>query len=171
MTYWPMPSDSLNQVSDGIILLAGQYQERAPKAAKLFKKGYAPLIILANDGVRSGWSKKYQLNLYATERSEELLVQLGVPRESIIKLPYFKSGTIYDALAVKNYITEHGLMSIQLVTSDYHAYRALLIFRRVFRGTPVTIAASEAPSSFISLPRLMEPIKIAYYYVRFGLFL
>jgi len=152
-----------------IVLLAGNYEERVPVVADLYLKVKAEKIVVNNDNVRRGWSSKHQRNLYAIERSEELLVQLGVPRESIIKLSYYKSGTIYDALAVKKYASEHGLKSLHLVTSDYHAYRALWVFKRVFRGLPVTISISSAPSPFISIPRLIEPIKIVYYWLRFGI--
>ena len=158
-----MPSEPVNLASDGMVLLGGDFSERAPMAAELFAKQSAPLVLLANDGVRSGWSKKHQRNLYAIERSEELLVQLGVPRESIIKLPYYKSGTIYDALAVKKYASENGLRSLHLVTSDYHVYRTLWVYKQVFRGMPITMTVTGAPSSSISFSRFMEPIKIIYY--------
>ncbi|MFZ4859895.1 MAG: YdcF family protein [Desulfuromonadaceae bacterium] len=150
------------------MLLAGHYSDRAPKAAEIFNKGVAPRILLANDGVRSGWSKNQQRNLYSIERSEGLLVQRGVPREAIIKLPYDKSGTIYDALAVKKYAGEHGLYSIHLVTSDYHAYRAVWVFKRVFGDLPVTIGITPVPSPLFSLPSLKEPFKLVYYWVRYG---
>ncbi|HBB90693.1 MAG TPA: hypothetical protein DC042_02995 [Bacteroidales bacterium] len=163
MSYYTMPSEPVNLASDGMVLLGGDFSERAPMAAELFAKQSAPLVLLANDGVRSGWSKKHQRNLYAIERSEELLVQLGVPRESIIKLPYYKSGTIYDALAVKKYASENGLRSLHLVTSDYHVYRTLWVYKQVFRGMPITMTVTGAPSSSISFSRFMEPIKIIYY--------
>lgn len=165
----PLPSEASTTASDGIVLLGGNYSERAPKAAELFNIGIAPRILLANDGVRGGWSRKHQRNLYAIERSEEMLVQLGVPREAIVKLPYDKSGTRYDALAVKKYAIDHDLKSLHLVTSDYHAYRAVWVFRRVFRDRPITITASVAPSALVSLPRFMEPIKMVYYWLRYRL--
>jgi uncharacterized SAM-binding protein YcdF (DUF218 family) len=162
-----MPSETLNTASDGIVLLGGNYSERAPKAADLYKKGYATRILLANDGVRGGWSRKHQRNLYNIERSEELLVQLGVPSEAIIKLPYDKSGTFYDALAVKKYASEHGLHSIHLITSDYHAYRALWVFKRAFGKMPVTIGITAAPSPLFSLSSLKEPFKLVFYWLRY----
>ncbi|MEI6825828.1 MAG: YdcF family protein [Desulfuromonadales bacterium] len=162
-----LPSEAPITASDGIVLLAGHYSERVPNAAELFNKGAAPRIILTNDGVRGGWSSKHQRNLYSIERSEELLVQLGVPREAIIKLPFNKSGTIYDALAVKKYAGEHSMHSIHLVTSDYHAYRAVWVFKRVFGDLPVTIGITPAPSPMFSLPSLKEPFKLVYYWVRY----
>ena len=87
--------------ADVIVLLAGSYEERAPHAASLFSAGSADCIILTDDGVRRGWSRKHQRNLYSSERCTEELVQRGVPRQSIIALPFYKSGTVYDAIAVR----------------------------------------------------------------------
>jgi len=94
-THDPLPSEAPNTASDGIVLIAGDYPERTPKAAELFHKGTAPRIILANDGVRSGWSSKHQRNLYSIERSEEMLVQLGAPREAIRRVLHDLPVTIH----------------------------------------------------------------------------
>src|SRR5689334_17238322 len=72
-------AQQLPERADAIVVLAGSHQERVPAAAMLFRGGYAPLIILTNDGVRGGWSRKYQRNLYQVERAEEMLVDSGVP--------------------------------------------------------------------------------------------
>jgi uncharacterized SAM-binding protein YcdF (DUF218 family) len=157
--------------ADAIVLLAGSYEDRAPFAASIFLAGKTNKIILANDGVRSGWSRAHQRNLYAIERSEELLVKLGVPRQSIISLPFRKSGTVYDALAVREYVSKHDIRSILLVTSDYHSRRTLWIFQRVLRQLPVTIGIETAPSylALAYFPKiLLEYFKSVYYLIRFG---
>jgi len=168
MMHNSMPSESYNGFSDGIVLLGGSYLERVPKVAELYGKCYAPLILLANDGVRSGWSTWHQRNLYSIERSEELLVHLGVPRDSIVQLPYINSGTIFDALAVRRYAIKNGLKSLHLVTTDYHAYRALWIFKRVFKEESVSISITPATSPLFSLSSSIEPFKLIYYWLRFG---
>ena len=98
--------------SDAIVLLGGSFKERAPAAAMLYKDGYAPLVLLNNDGLFSGWSTKYNRNLYQIEWAEEELVKLGVPREKIVKLPYYGSSTMFDALGVKRYLLKNGLKKI-----------------------------------------------------------
>jgi uncharacterized SAM-binding protein YcdF (DUF218 family) len=157
--------------ADAIVLLAGSYEERAPHAAALFSGGVTGSIILTDDGVRRGWSRKYQRNLYSYERSTEELIQRGVPRQSIIVLPFYKSGTIYDALAVREYVHKHDIGSILLVTSNYHARRSLWIFRRVLKHLPVTVAIDSSSSSATLIPDIaLEYVKLAYYLVRFGCF-
>lgn len=156
--------------SAAIVLLAGNFQERAPVAASLHRAGYAPRILLTNDGVRKGYYREYDRNLYAIEATAVELLKLGVPRQAIVLLPFRKSGTVYDALAVKEYLVGEKLDSIILVTSDYHVRRACWIFHRVLRPLPVSISTVPAVSGTLPLWKAaLEPIKLVYYLVRFGL--
>ena len=161
-----IPFDN-NKVA-AIIVLAGSYSERVPIAVTLYHAGVSTRILLTNDGVRSRWSKKYQRNLLNVEWAEEMLSQAGVPASSIVKLPFSASGTVHDALAVKAHVSRFGVKQLVLVTSDYHVQRTLWTFRRVFREQPMTITAQGASSRLLSMPRLLEPIKMVYYYIRYG---
>lgn len=156
--------------ADVIVILAGNYQERTTCGARLYRLGYAGRIILVNDGVISRWSTRDNRNLYQIEWAEEELVKIGVPRDNIVKLPFYGSSTMFDALAVKRYVVEHKIGSILLVTSDYHARRALWAFRKAFSDLPVTIAISPASSSAVGVKvYAMEMGKTVYYWIRFGL--
>lgn len=155
--------------AEAIILLAGSYEERAPVAAALYHAGYGRCIVLTNDGVRKGWSREHQRNLYSIELSTEDLIRRGVPSQAIITLPFRKSGTVYDALMVKDYISSHNIGSILLVTSDFHTRRSLWIFRRVLNQLPVTIGIEPTCSTGKGFSEItMEYLKFAYYIFRFG---
>jgi len=155
---------------DAIVVLAGKYEERIPAAVLLFKQHNAARVVLTNDGVRRGWSPAHQRNLYAIERSEIMLLQAGVPAACIDKLPYSASGTVYDARAVRTYLQSHPAKGLLLVTSDYHARRTLWIFKRVLKGLPVNIEVKPVSSGWSSVvPIMLEPVKMMYYWVRFGL--
>ena len=151
------------------VLLAGDFEARSPAAAALYNRRPAARIILTNDGVRMGWSREHQRNLYAIERSEIILRKQGVPAAAIVKLPFYRSGTVYDALAVRRYLQANPAKNILLVTSDFHAARAVWIFEKVLAGMPVTVAVAPVASGWHStLPILLEPLKTVYYRVRFG---
>lgn len=157
--------------SEAIVLVGGGFQERAPAAAMLYRDGYAPLVILANDGVFSGWSTKYNRNLYQVEWAEEELFKLGVPRDHIIKLPFYGSSTMFDALAVKRYLLKSGLKKIIVVTSDYHTLRALWTFKNVLKAYTSDITIFPAISFGIGArSMLLECVKIGYYLLRYGMF-
>lgn len=157
--------------SDAIVILAGNRQERTPLAAELYRRGYADMIILTNDGVKAGWSKKYGRNLYQVEWTEEELINSGVPRQRIVTLPFYRSGTVYDALAVKRYVTGKAITSLILVTSDFHARRTLWTFRNVHGDTVKDISVSTVRSSGnVLVHTFTEFVKQLYYLFRFRIF-
>lgn len=154
--------------SDAIVVLAGSNRERLPAAAMLYRDGYAPLVILANDGVFSRWSKVHGRNLYHVEWAEEDLVMLGVPREKIVKLPFYGSSTMFDAIAVKKYLFRNGQNKIILVTSDYHTRRALWSFKETLKTFPTEIYVFPAKSFGVSTKDLiMEYVKLIYYFIKY----
>lgn len=155
--------------ADAIVLLAGNQLWRGPAAALLYNSGYADKVILTSDGVLGGWSTKYRKNLYQVDRAEEDLVAFGVPREKIVKLPFSKSGTFYDALAVREYAREHGVKSMILVSSNYHLRRVLWCFRRLFSKEGVELMVYSADSTFAGISAsAMELCKFAGYVVMYG---
>ena len=52
--------------ADALVVMAGQRGERLPPVARFYHEGVAPRILLANDGVFAGWSRKYQRNIPAS---------------------------------------------------------------------------------------------------------
>jgi len=157
--------------SEAIVLVGGGFKERAPAAAMLYRRGYAQLIILANDGVLSRWSDKHKRNLYQIEWAEENLVELGVPRDRIVKLPFYGSSTMFDALATKKYLLKNALKNIIVVSSDYHTRRTLWTFKHVLKDYSAEILVSSAKSSGNDVQRLgLEYVKLCYYLFRYGVF-
>lgn len=156
--------------ADAIVLLSGNYKERAPAAALLLRNGYAEKIILTNDGVFSSWSTKYNRNLYQMEWAEEELVACGVQREQIVKLPEYVNSTMSEALLASRYARENGLKKIIIVTADYHIPRAMWAFRKAFGSYPVDLIAAPALSTASRLKtRSVEFAKLMYYKVNYGL--
>jgi len=157
--------------ADAIVLLAGNMKERLPVATRLFKENYAPLIILANGGIVGEWSAKRNRNFLHIELAEERIVSLGVPREKIVKLPYYGSATMFDALAVMEYLEKKGLKKIIIVTSDYHTRRALWTFKYVLKDFTEEISIASAISFETGVRTLaLEYLKLGFYLIKYGLF-
>lgn len=155
--------------SEAIFLLAGSMKERLPAAAMLYRENYAPLVILANDGVLSEWSPEYNRNLYQVEWAEEELVDLGVPREKIVKLPFYGSATMFDVLAAKKYLLKNNLKRIIVVTSDYHTRRAYWTFRHELKNYTSDIFVYPAQSFGIGMRAItLEYVKFVYYVLKYG---
>jgi uncharacterized SAM-binding protein YcdF (DUF218 family) len=161
--------------ADALVVMAGEEPIRLPAAARLYKEGKAPKILLTNDGIFSSWSEERQRNLYQVEWAEDNLLKMQVPENAIVKLPYSSSGSIHDALNTRKFALDKGLKSIIIVTSDYHTGRSLWAFERVFQGYHVEIGVSPAKSDVKSesyLRRFMmlsyEMLKLVYYKCRYN---
>ena len=120
--------------ADALVVLAGSstYVERTRRAAELFNEGRAPVVILTNDNVRSGWSAAEERNPLFVERAADELKRRGVPAEKIEVVPGAVTSTYDEAVHLREYARARGLGSIQVVTSAYQSRRALWTLRRVF---------------------------------------
>jgi uncharacterized SAM-binding protein YcdF (DUF218 family) len=168
--------------ADALVVLAGSstYIERTQRAAQLFQQGRAPVIILTNDNIASGWSIKEERNPLFVELAADELKRQGVPAEKIETVPGTVSSTYDEAVSLHRYAGEKGLRSILIVTSAYQSRRALWTMRRVFRGSDVEIGldavepGQQSPRAgvwwFYGLGWQMVPgeyVKMIYYWINY----
>jgi uncharacterized SAM-binding protein YcdF (DUF218 family) len=125
--HWPRPLPEVSEAGDRVIY-----------AAKLYKDGKAPKIILS--GGRVTWKGET-----GSESSDTaiLLDLLGVPRSAILEDPT-SLNTRQNAMNVKQIVDREQLAKLILVTSATHMPRSLAIFRRL--GMDV----SPAPTDFVT---------------------
>lgn len=118
---------------DLIVALGGGGEERKEKAARIFKRGYAPKLLFLDRNIPISHYK-----------------QFGVPPESICNCsPQIARNTYEEAISVLDVAKKKNLNSILIVTSFYHLRRAAYSFRRVFRGSGVQLFFSSArPAHF-----------------------
>lgn len=159
------------QHADAILVLAGSraYVERGEKAAELYHRRVAPVILLTDDGGQAGWYPKEQRNPAFVDLARRNLLARGVPPEAIGIMPGHVSGTIEEARAAAQHAIAHGWKSLMLVTSAHHTRRALRTFERSFaaQGTAVRLGiagAGGAGTDWRSWPDIAgEHLKAAYY--------
>lgn len=127
--------------ADAIVILSGSstYIERADYAAQLYAEGRAPRVILTNDNIKGGWSVEEQRNPFFYERAARELREHGVPADKIEVVMPVATSTYEESWRLRDYASEHKLGALLVVTSPYHARRALWTLRRVFDGTGVQI--------------------------------
>lgn len=99
--------DEKSAKSDVVIVLSGGGIERLEKGVELYKKGFAPYVMISN-GQEDG--------LY------EAAQQLGVPSDSLILENQARS-TKENALFTKNLMQKHQFQSAIIVSSNYHMRR------------------------------------------------
>ena len=127
--------------ADAIVVLSGSstYLERADWAARLYREGRAPVVILTDDKLISGWNRVEERNPYFYELAAKELQKRGVPAERILVVAEPALGTYYESLNVREYATSHKLERLLIVTSAYHSRRALWSMRHACEGTVIEI--------------------------------
>ena len=150
--------------ANAIVVLSGSstYIERAAWAAKLYREGRAPLIVITNDGLISGWDNREERNPYYYELTTRLLEQQGVPADRIQLAPGLALGTYEESLLIRDYAAAHKLTQLLIVTSAYHSRRALWSMRRAGQGSGIEIGINSAP------PGWQTPSPWAWWRKRWG---
>jgi uncharacterized SAM-binding protein YcdF (DUF218 family) len=133
--------------ADAIVVLSGSstYIERADWAARLYRDGRAPVVILTDDKLISGWNRTEERNPYFYELAAKELQKRGVPAESIRVVEEPALGTYYESLNVREYATSHNLDRLLVVTSAYHSRRALWSMRHACASSNIEVGISAPP--------------------------
>jgi uncharacterized SAM-binding protein YcdF (DUF218 family) len=168
--------------ADAVVVLAGSstYRERARHAAGIYARGRAPLVLLTDDGQRSGWSAERQTNPLFYERAAEELLKSGVPAERIRVLPGVVTSTHDEALRVREFAEGEGARSLLVVTAAYQSRRARWTMERVLGASGVRVGVDSPPPGEESPPastwwlrglgwKLVpgEYVKLVYYVLRY----
>jgi uncharacterized SAM-binding protein YcdF (DUF218 family) len=167
--------------ADALVVLSGSsaYVERTQYAARLWREGRAPRVLLTNDSTIGGWSEHEQRNPSFAERAVEELRRAGVGAEQIEVLPAEVTSTYEEAVALRDYAVAHKLRSLLVVTSSYHSRRALWTLRRTFQGSGIHVGLDAvAPGQQMPAPATwwwhplgwrvvaLEYVKLGYYVLR-----
>ena len=133
--------------ADAIVVLSGSstYRERTAWAAKLHREGRAPVVILTNDSLISGWNNAEERNPYFYELAAKELQQRGVPAEKILVVSDIALGTYEESLGLRDYATAHKLRRLLIVTSAYHSRRALWSMRHACERSGIEVGVDGPP--------------------------
>ena len=150
--------------ADAIVVMSGSstYLERADWAARLYREGRAPLIILTNDSLISGWDKKEERNPYFYELAARELQKRGVPESKIQVVSDIALGTYEESLGLRDYATAHQLKRLLVITSAYHTRRTLWSLRHACAGSGIGVGIDSPP------PGWQTPAPSRWWWHRWG---
>lgn len=123
--------------ADALIVLSDDdfYADRATRAAELFREGKASLVIASGRRLRP--------TVGIVELMEHDLIERGVPKDKILRVPHDGDSTLEEAETLANLAKAKKWHSAIVVTSNYHTRRARYIFRHVFpQGIEVRVASA-----------------------------
>lgn len=140
--------DSLERAA-AIVPLGGQTPFREMEAAKLYRAGWAPRVVIVQGASNTESQALRDLGIRkreAWELSREVLIQQGVPASAIVVLTSKAGGTLGELQAVYSAMTSKDAPMI-LVTSKYHTCRTRLTWQQVTAGKsqPIVRAATGDP--------------------------
>jgi uncharacterized SAM-binding protein YcdF (DUF218 family) len=128
--------------ADALIVLSDDnyYADRAARAAELYRQGMAPLVVASGRLLRP--------NAGIAELMEHDLIERGVPKDKILKMPHHADNTREEAQALARLAGERKWRKVIVVTSNYHTRRARYIFERIFPSDVGMMMASARDGDF-----------------------
>lgn len=121
--HWLAVNDPLAR-ADVIVAVSGDNGPRVETAVRLWKQGYAPLLLFSGASLDPD-------SVSSAELMKRDAMKLGVPANAILLEPD-STTTEENARRVAQVMNDKGLRTAILVTSPYHQRRAALLFSRSF---------------------------------------
>ena len=167
--------DPLSQ-ADAIVVLGGGLQTRPFEAARLFRDGYAPKILVASPERKP--TDKLGITAEDADVTKQILLEQGVPDSAIVIFGNEVSSTYEEALALREWVNQSGAKKIIIVTDPFHTRRVRWLFRKELATTGAQIlTGAAAPLKYTAsnwwqteqglIEFQNELIKYAYYRVRY----
>jgi uncharacterized SAM-binding protein YcdF (DUF218 family) len=130
--------------ADAILVLGGDPDSRPDEAARLFRRGFAPRVLLVR--ARPEPSVLLGVRPNDTDLNIAVLRRLGVPAAAIheIEFPGGASSTYDEARAFREWAYGASPRSVIIATSAFHTRRARWLFRRQLDGLRVKVLMAPA---------------------------
>jgi uncharacterized SAM-binding protein YcdF (DUF218 family) len=125
--------------ADAIVILGGGLEYRPFAAARLYKAGIAPKILITQPQLPPTAELGLTVPEFVTARL--VLLSNGVPETAIQMLGTNVTSTRDEALALKNWACRTKAHSVIIPTELFHTRRARWIFQKALRGTDVKVHA------------------------------
>lgn len=147
-------TDDSPVLSDAIVVLftGVDYYPRLIEAARLYKEGIAPKIVIdgdrKTDALRGLEKRGFHPCCPWYEDSLRVLTLLGVPRGDVMPIAAPDAyDTVSEAKAVGSELVSSGFKRIILTTSKFHSRRAHFIWSRMYEDklAVISVAAKSDP--------------------------
>ena len=131
--------------ADAIVVLAGGLEYRPFAAAKLYRQGTAPKILITQTELPPTAQMGLTVPGFITTR--QIMLSNGVPAAALQIVGTNVNSTRDEALALKTWVTEHNAHSLIIPTDMFHTRRVRWIFSKALRntGTEVHVTAIAPP--------------------------
>jgi len=122
--------DSLEK-ADAIFVFGGTIPNRIIEAVDIYKKGYAPLIIISKYPKPEGYKYLEENGITYPEGhdiNKSIAISLGIPENSIMITNYRAGSTFEELMLLNEYCLENNIKKIILISTKSHTKRISKIF-------------------------------------------
>jgi len=161
--------------ADAIVLLGGGLQSRPFEVARLYRDGYAPVILLSD--VERGATDKIGLTVPQTELMRQVLLEEGVPEDAIVPFGNESTSTYDESMALGAWARASGARRVIVPTDVFHTRRVDWFVQKALAetGTEVVVRAVDLEYARDDwwkhedglVDFQSEVIKFVYYLVRY----
>ena len=162
--------------ADAIVVLGGGLATRPFAAARLFRDGYAPRILISRPEASS--TDEMGLTTREQDITRQVLIKEGVPAPAITGIGENVQSTYDESLAVRAWLSTNHAARIIIPTDLFHTRRVRWLFRKQLKGTDVAVNVEAVPvrgyttadwwrheQGLIAFQN--EVVKLAYYWVKY----
>ncbi len=124
--------------SDAVVIVAGGIPTREATAAGLYRRGWAPLVVLSNHFTPDRVRELIALGVRSLDHQGEsrlVLEKHGVPADAIVALSVPVKTTEAELRLVAEAARARGWRRVILVTSPHHSRRVKLVWTREASGS------------------------------------
>lgn len=158
--------------ADVIVALGGDTGSRAELAIRLYREGYAPLVLLTGIEYGDPDARPAVLNW-----REKFLIDSGVP-PAAIRLDRVSGNSWEEAVNARAFLEANGLSSALVVSEPPHMRRLQWTWSRAFAGSGLRFRLVSTEPSWWNPGRwwgneagalyvFEESVKLAYYWLRY----
>jgi len=114
--------------SDAIVVLGGDPNSRAYEAVRLYRAGWAPVILVMNPKLTA--TDRLGITMSQGEMTRRILTN-GVPLEAIQVRGTNLESTFAEAMTVTAWLKESGATSLIIPTGPFHSRRVRWVFHKI----------------------------------------
>lgn len=138
--------------ADAVVVLSGS-RLRLPVGFELMRRGDAPMLVISRN------DRPTSLERRACAGS------LGVDTLCVRADPFSTQG---EARLIARLARQRGWRTVDVVTSQFHVFRARFMIERCYSGRLVMVGAPNPTGWTLARNVVLEPVKLAYHEVRRG---
>jgi uncharacterized SAM-binding protein YcdF (DUF218 family) len=115
-----------------VVVLSGGRGDRIEEAARILQEKNARRLILTHPEIDPDDES-------SSVRRRQSAMAAGISGGDILVTKVHGNSTYQEAIEIRRFLEEQGLMSALVVTDPYHSFRTRLIFRETFRNSSIDI--------------------------------